>query len=156
VAAGTAVIGYVSAPVTLNGDGGDAPDRAIARACDRAGWHLVDTVSDAGGEAATDRPRLDEALRRIADGEAQGLVVSDTRLLSRSTDLGALTKRLASGGASLIALDLGVDTATADGARVLGALVAMSGWGRLRDGNGNGKGKGAVPAREPKEVAARR
>ena len=158
VAAGTAVIGYVSAPVTLNGDGGDAPERAIARACERAGWQLVDTVSDTGGEAATERPGLDEALRRIADGEARGLVVSDTRLLSRSTDLGALTRRLGSCGASLIALDLGVDTATADGARILAALVAMGGWGRVRNGNGisNGNGNGAIPAQQPTEVAAPR
>jgi len=65
-------------------------------------------------------------------GEASALVVSDTRLLGRSVDLAAVLRRLDDAEAALVAVDLGLDTTTAQGRRVASALVTVSGWGRQR------------------------
>jgi DNA invertase Pin-like site-specific DNA recombinase len=75
------------------------------------------------------RPGLTRALERIAAGDARGLVVSDVRRLVRSVgDLGALLEWLRDAGAALVALDLDLDTATADGRQTASAIIALAGW----------------------------
>jgi hypothetical protein len=125
--AGSPVIGYVTA-----GDGANGrltpPERAIERACERAGWRLVAIVRDREGGRLLDRPGLSHALDRIADGQAGGLVVTDARLLSRSLDFAGLVSWFQESDAALIALDLGVDTSTPEGSRVASTLVTINGW----------------------------
>ena len=59
------------------------------------------------------------ALERIVERRAEGLVVADLRGLSRSiVDLGALLAWLRDAHATLIALDLGLDTSTPEGDQV--------------------------------------
>lgn len=124
---GSPVIGYVTA-----GDGANGrltpPERAIERACERAGWRLVAIVRDRDGGRLLDRPGLSHALDRIADGQAGGLVVTDARLLSRSLDFAGLVSWFRESDAALIALDLGVDTSTPEGSRVASTLVTINGW----------------------------
>jgi hypothetical protein len=126
---GSPVIGYVTA-----GDGANGrltpPERAIERACERAGWRLVAIVRDRDrdGGRLLDRPGLSHALDRIADGQAGGLVVTDARLLSRSLDFAGLVSWFRDSDAALIALDLGVDTSTPEGSRVASTLVTINGW----------------------------
>jgi hypothetical protein len=124
---GSPVIGYVTA-----GDGSNGrltpPERAIERACERAGWRLVAIVRDREGGRLLDRPGLSHALDRIADGQAGGLVVTDARLLSRSLDFAGLVSWFQESDAALIALDLGVDTSTPEGSRVASTLVTINGW----------------------------
>ena len=56
---------------------------------------------------------MNYALERIADGRARGLVVSDLQRLSRSPgDLGALMAWFRDADATLVALDLELDTST--------------------------------------------
>lgn len=123
---GSPVIGYVTTDET-NGRL-TPPERAIERACERAGWRLVAIVRDREGGRLLDRPGLTHALDRIADGQAGGLVVTDARLLSRSMDFAGLVNWFQESDAALIALDLGVDTSTPEGSRVASTLVTINGW----------------------------
>jgi resolvase-like protein len=124
---GSPVIGYVTAGDDANGRM-TPPERAIERACERAGWRLVAIVRDREGDRLLERPGLSHALDRIANGHAGGLVVTDARLLSRSLDFAGLMSWFDESDAALIALDLGVDTSTPEGRRVASTLVTINGW----------------------------
>jgi hypothetical protein len=124
-----AAIGYVSGSEGLNGQDAGRSERAIERICARDGWDLVDVMADDDDGAPVE---IWAALARIEDGEARALVVSDARLLGHDIDLGDVVQRLDAAGAALVAIDLGLDTSTAHGRRVAGALITMSGWGRNR------------------------
>jgi hypothetical protein len=126
------VIGYVTVPAHASAHHQGLSERAIERVCARDGWRLVDIVSDPDGSSLLERSGMLRALERIADGEARALVVSDARLLGRSVDLAEILKRLDGADASLVAVDLGLDTSTPKGRRVASALITMSGWGRGR------------------------
>ena len=80
-----------------------------------------------------DRPGLNYALREIADGRAHGLVVSDMQRLARSiVDVGALLEWFRDAHATLIALDLDLDTTSELGDRVAGTLMTLGTWERQR------------------------
>ena len=131
-AAHSNVIGYVPGPGSLQASDTAASDRAIERVCERGGWTLVDIVHDPEGSSLDEESGISHALERIAAGEASALVVSDARLLGRSVDLATVLHRLDDAEAALVAVDLGLDTTTAQGRRVASALVTVSGWGRQR------------------------
>jgi hypothetical protein len=128
------VIGYVTLPPNVSGAELAKSEVAITAMCDRGAWRLVDIVRDRDGGPLLERPGMSEALQRIADGEACGLIVSGTRLLGRSGDLADLLRRLEAVRAALVALDLGLDTSTPQGNRVAGALITLGRWGRPRTG----------------------
>jgi Resolvase, N terminal domain len=128
---GSPVIGYVTSGHGSNGKM-TPPERAIERACERAGWRLVAIVRDRESDSLLERPGLTHALDRIADGQAGGLVVTDARLLSRSMDFADLVSWFDETDAALIALDLGVDTSTPEGRRVASTLVTINGWAGRR------------------------
>jgi DNA invertase Pin-like site-specific DNA recombinase len=74
-----------------------------------------------------ERPALGYALKQIANGHAEGLVVSNLQRLSRLiVDLGALMAWFRDAQAALIALDLNIDTSTPRGRRVASTLIALS------------------------------
>ncbi len=115
--AGTKVIGYVrvsTAEQAVGGHGMDAQEVAIRAEVDRRGWVLVRIVRDEGASGKdTDRPGLLDALRQVRDGAASGLVVAKLDRLSRSVvDFGTILDHFIDWGATLVALDLGVDTST--------------------------------------------
>jgi Resolvase, N terminal domain len=125
---GAPVVGYVTAPEhAVNGDLSPT-ERTIEQACERAGWRLVAIVRDPEGGRILDRPGLSHALTLITDGQAEGLVVSDARLLSRSLDFAGLVNWFRDAEAALIALDLGLDTSTPEGNRVASTLITLTGW----------------------------
>jgi DNA invertase Pin-like site-specific DNA recombinase len=108
--------GYATVPSTTAA--GSVAARAqqteIAGACERFGLDLVDVVRDA--QEAEDRPGLVSVLERIETGEASCLVVSGLdRLSGRVADFASVVDRLEKTGVRLIALDVGLDTATAPG-----------------------------------------
>jgi peptidoglycan hydrolase-like protein with peptidoglycan-binding domain len=125
-------IGYVSVPGTLGGVDPTPSERAIARVCTRDGWHLLDIVHDADAGTLGEQSEISVALQRIENGEANALIVSNAQALRRSVDLAEVVARLDAAEATLVAIDLGLDTSTDHGRRVASALIRVSGWGRPR------------------------
>jgi peptidoglycan hydrolase-like protein with peptidoglycan-binding domain len=122
---GARVIGYVT---EQSAAAGRAPELDIERACQRSGWQLAEIVRDRANGSILERPGMSRALERITKGEAQGLVMSDGRLLSRSADFATFVRWFRDADATLIALDLGLDTSTLEGRRLAGALITLNGW----------------------------
>jgi DNA invertase Pin-like site-specific DNA recombinase/peptidoglycan hydrolase-like protein with peptidoglycan-binding domain len=108
---------------------------AIDRLCEQRGWRLLKLVRDkevASGKAL-ERPGLGYALERMEAGEASCLIVARLQRLSRSVaDLGRILEVIGRNGGRLIALDLGIDTATPEGRKAANVLVSVSGWERQR------------------------
>jgi DNA invertase Pin-like site-specific DNA recombinase len=124
--AGHRVIGYVtvSPEADAREDDGSAAIEAI---CRRSGRELVEIVRDREIGPTLERPGLGYALRQIATGQADGLVVGNLQHLSRSIiDLGALMAWFRDAQAVLIALDLAIDTSTCRGRRIAGTLIVLS------------------------------
>jgi DNA invertase Pin-like site-specific DNA recombinase len=130
---GSALIGYVTVAADPDAGEGDESAAAIEAACERYGWKLLEVVRDPDQGPTLDRSGLRSALERITDGRARGLVVSDLEPLSRSiVDLGALMAWFRDTEATLIALDLRIDTSTREGYHVASTLIALSDWERER------------------------
>lgn len=127
---GDPVLGYMAGrgdPVT-----GEA---VIEAACARAGWRLTGVVRDRddGGRPGGARPGLAYALERIAAGEARGLVIGALQGVTRSLiDLAAMLEWFREARAAFVALDLGLDTTTDQGAVTATTLITFAGWTRER------------------------
>ena len=126
------VLGYVSVPQGPS----DHEHRAFAEiedVCYERGWDLLEIVRDKEATRMLDRPGLEYALTQIAAGAARVLIVSDMRRLARSvSDIGALLEWFRDAGATLIALDLELDTGSAHGEDVTRALMRLAEWERER------------------------
>jgi DNA invertase Pin-like site-specific DNA recombinase len=132
---GAQVLGYVRvslAETARNGHGLDAQEAAIRDECERRGWALVDVIRDEGRSGKDmDRPGLAAALAAIAEGKAAGLIVSKLDRLSRSVvDFGTLLEWFERAGATLVALDLGVDTSTPGGRLIANVFASVAEWER--------------------------
>jgi DNA invertase Pin-like site-specific DNA recombinase len=126
---GSRVIGYV----TVSADAGSAEAErswaAIEAKCERSTWDLLEIIHDRENQRIRQRPGLRYALERIVDRDADGLVVRDLHRLSRSiVDLGALFAWFRDAHATLVALDLGIDTSTPEGDHVAATLIALSAY----------------------------
>jgi DNA invertase Pin-like site-specific DNA recombinase len=121
----TPTLGYVSvAPGDpLDGAGIRGQLEAIESACERLNLGLIDVARDYHGNGSedADRPALGRLLDRIDSGEASCLIVSDLeRLTRRTAQLETILERLEKGQVRLVALDVGLDSATEAGSRALG------------------------------------
>src|SRR5919109_813750 len=117
---GVPALGYASASAgtALDGPETEAQRLEIESACHGLGLELVDLVRDhEPDEAGADgRPGLSYAPERVDAGEASCLIVSDLERLSRQVpELAAVVDRLERARVRLIAIDVGLDTATPTG-----------------------------------------
>jgi peptidoglycan hydrolase-like protein with peptidoglycan-binding domain/DNA invertase Pin-like site-specific DNA recombinase len=127
------VIGYVMVSAEGPPQEADGPARLIEAACQRGGWALEEVVTDRENGHGLDKPGLTYALERIANGEARGLVVSDMRRLCHSiADMGALMGWFIDANATLVALDLSVDTSTAAGREIAATMIRLADWDQSR------------------------
>ena len=120
------VIGYVTTSTDEWSDTDEAAAAAIEATCERSDWGLFEIVQDRQNGKTLDRPGLKYALERIAEGQARGLVVSDLQRLTRSPhDLAVLIAWFRDANATLVALDLDLDTSTPAGREVARTLMAL-------------------------------
>ncbi|MGH2746273.1 MAG: recombinase family protein [Thermoleophilaceae bacterium] len=115
---GVPALGYasVSADLSLNGPEVEEQLLVIESACEELGLSLVDVVREHEPNDAEARPGLSYALERLDAGEASCLVVSDLERLTREvTELATVIDRLERSRIRLVAIDMGLDTATPSG-----------------------------------------
>jgi DNA invertase Pin-like site-specific DNA recombinase len=120
------VIGYLTTSTDAWSETDEGSAAAIEATCEDSAWGLLEIVCDRENGRTLDRPGLNYALERIADGRARGLVVSELQRLTRSpADLGALMAWFRDANATLVALDLDLDTSTPAGRQVASTLIAL-------------------------------
>jgi peptidoglycan hydrolase-like protein with peptidoglycan-binding domain len=118
--------------------------RAMERICGERGWTLSALVKerDAGGRKQRRKPGLAHVLKQLSAGGASQLIVGRLQSLARTpADLAVLLEWCAKRGVGVVALDVGLDTTTADGrlaARCLGRVGAPPARPQQKTGNGNG------------------
>lgn len=115
---GDSALGYATVPAgaLLDGEEAEAQRVAIEEACAASGIHLADFVTDHEADREHARPALSDAFNRFEAGELSCLVVSDLERLTSSVDeLAQIVDRLEKQQVRLIALDVGLDTATTTG-----------------------------------------
>jgi hypothetical protein len=126
---------------------------AIKATCESGDWDLLEIVRDRENGRTLDRPGLSYALERIAEGQARGLVVSDLQRLSRSPHvLGVLMAWFREANATLVALDLDLDTSTPAGRQVASTLIAL---GNAERGSAQPAPGGGVDAPTPSRPAVK-
>jgi DNA invertase Pin-like site-specific DNA recombinase len=126
-------LGYVSVP---NGTGLQSAQfneqtGAIDSYCEQRGWELIEVVRDVDGATpkGLERQGLLYALEKIGRGEANCLIVSELdRLSGSAADLGGILDRLGRSDGRLVAMDIGLDTASEDGRLAARALASVSSW----------------------------
>lgn len=125
-----AVIGYVRVSTgaqEVNGYGLDAQREAITAECERRGWRLVETVTEARSAKDLRRPVLAAALDRLDAGDADGLVVAKLDRLSRSVlDFATLGERSRRRGWGIACLDIGLDTSTPHGEAMANMIATFA------------------------------
>jgi DNA invertase Pin-like site-specific DNA recombinase len=129
---GVRAVGYVSVPASaeLQSAQFDAQLDAIDSHCDKHGWNLVEVVRDVDtGARDLERQGLLYALEKIGRGEATCIIVSELgRLSGSAADLGGVLDRLERSDGRLVALDIGLDTASPAGQVAAQALASVSSW----------------------------
>jgi DNA invertase Pin-like site-specific DNA recombinase len=110
------------------GAGLEAQRQTILAECERRGWHLVETIEDAGYSARDlKRPGIQEALRALERGEASALVVAKLDRLSGSMlDFSKLMAKATRQHWALVALDVAVDTSTPSGEAMANMLATFA------------------------------
>jgi len=145
------VLGYVTvAEVNRDEVAAVAQADAIQRLCERRGWELLRVVRDVenGRTKGLERPGLLYALERIADGEVSCMVVSHLERLTRSAaDLGRIVQWFEQSQSRLVAIDLRLDTGSAEGRLTARTLVAVGEWEGRRIADRTKKGLAAARAR---------
>jgi DNA invertase Pin-like site-specific DNA recombinase len=129
-------VGYLRVSTTAQAEsraGLGAQRAAIEAESARRGWQLVEVLEDAGlsGRSLSGRLGLLEALRRLAEGDADVLVVAKLDRLSRSlVDFAGLLERARREKWAIVALDLGVDTTSGAGELVASVMASVAVWER--------------------------
>jgi peptidoglycan hydrolase-like protein with peptidoglycan-binding domain/DNA invertase Pin-like site-specific DNA recombinase len=134
-------LGYVSVSANeqLQSAEFDTQLTAIDEWCDEHDWELVEVVRDVESPVArnVERQGLLYALEKIGRGEASCIVVSELgRLSSSAADLGGILDRLERSDGRLVALDIGLDTASPEGRVAAQALASVSSWEHDRSRKG--------------------
>jgi DNA invertase Pin-like site-specific DNA recombinase len=132
------LVGYVRVSTAGQANSGvslAAQRHALEQAAGAQGFTIAGFYEDPArsGAKMTNRPGLQAALREIAEGRAGGLVVAKVDRLGRSYDVMSLVEQASREGWRLLALDIGLDTSTAEGEMVAGALTmaARFEWRRI-------------------------
>ena len=106
----------------------EAQRAAIIAEAERRGWHLVEIIEDAGFSGKSlDRPGMTLVLEALKEKRADTLVVAKLDRLGRSLlDLAGLIDKAGKQGWALVALDIGVDTASLSGKAMAGMMAVFA------------------------------
>lgn len=136
-----------------SGHGLDAQEQRIRETCSQRDWTLLEIVREQGSGRDLGRPALQELLQRLADGEAEGLVVAKLDRLTRSLkDFVALMEWFVDANLALVALDMQIDTSTAGGRLIANIFAAVAEWERA---TGADRTKAALAARKAAGLPSR-
>ena len=127
------VYGYTRVSTSEQADSGAglaAQRDAIIREAQARGWGDVEVIEDAGYSGGSlDRPGIAALLPRLRRGDV--LMVAKLDRLSRSlVDAVGLLEASEKRGWALVALDLGIDTASPTGRLVASVMGAVAAWER--------------------------
>jgi DNA invertase Pin-like site-specific DNA recombinase len=128
----------------------------ISGECERRGLALLGIVREREPEhlRALERPGLGYALRRIAAGEASGLVVSELARLTHSVpDLGQVLEWFSRHDARFVVGAPGLDSDDDAGCLALQAIIEISEWERRRLIERTRNGMRAARRKGPASVA---
>jgi DNA invertase Pin-like site-specific DNA recombinase len=128
-------IGYCRVSTDEQGESGLglADQKVVIHAeVERRGWTFETMYGDiASGKSLRGRLDFGRALKVLADGEADVLVVAKLDRLSRSvSDFAAILARSQQEGWALDICDLGVDTTTPSGKMVAQIMMVLAEWER--------------------------
>lgn len=131
----TNAVGYCRVSTDQQGESGHglaAQQTAIHAEVERRGWAFREMYADVGSGGSTKgRSDLAACLAVLDAGDADVLVVAKLDRLSRSlVDFAALVARAREHGWSVVALDIGVDTSTANGELVANIVMSLAQWER--------------------------
>lgn len=116
-----------------------AQEAAIEAECERRGWELVQVFREVPG--GREREALVYALERIGAGDATCLMIGELERVGDSAgELGQLLEWVDRAHASLVVLDVGVDTTSREGALAARVLVSITRSERERTLARNGNG----------------
>jgi DNA invertase Pin-like site-specific DNA recombinase len=115
----------------VSGLGLAAQRAAIEAECARRGWTLLAVHEDALSGKTLNRPGMATALAAVESGAASTIVVAKLDRLSRSlVDFASLMARAQTNHWNLVALDLGIDLATAAGEFMANVMASAAQWER--------------------------
>jgi peptidoglycan hydrolase-like protein with peptidoglycan-binding domain len=121
------VIGYLVTPPGVWSEDHERSAIAIEAMCERSAYELIEIVWDHANGRPLEQPGLNYACDRIAKGEARGLIVSDLQRLSDSAaEMGAFMAFFRDADATLVGLDIELDTSTPGGRFFADRLIAQS------------------------------
>jgi DNA invertase Pin-like site-specific DNA recombinase len=127
----------------------------IDSACEELGLALVDVVREHEPDGSAARPGLSYALERLDAGEASCLVVSDLERLTREvTELATLVDRLERAHIRLVAIDMGLDTATPSGRLAVSPREGAPAPEQQEDQAGEQRPAERAPSTRPKPAPA--
>lgn len=129
------VIAYRRVSTAEQADSGlglEAQEAALSSEIERRGWQAV-WLTDTASGGSLRRPALEEALRMLEAGEADGLLATKADRVARSVlDYALLQERARQERWALVLLDrAGVDTSTPQGALLGNLLSAFAEFERL-------------------------
>ncbi len=126
----TRAIGYVRLSVKNgeNGAGLKAQERAIRARCRDRGWELLRVEADHGSTGANlRREGITAALRGLAGGEADALVVAKLDRLSRSVhDFTGIVRQATEEGWAVVVLDPDLDMTSPYGKAMASVIATMA------------------------------
>lgn len=127
-------IGYIRTSTTRQDLSLEVQEKRLRGEAEYRGFD-IDIVQDqmSGSISPFRRPGLASALERLSNGDADTLIVAKLDRVARSlADIARLLESAKEQGWNFIALDLGVDTSTPEGALVLGIMGSIAQWERSR------------------------